>query len=463
MAAEVKNDFSKGPMWRNVLRMGLPMMLAQLINVLYSVVDRMYIGHMEGVGSLALTGLGLTMPLVSMIGAFAALCGTGGGPLCSIARGRGDLEDAERIMGNAFTLLLALGAVITLLFSVYLRPILFFFGADNDTIAYAAQYGRIYVLGTVFVMISLGMNYFINAQGFARTGMLTVAVGAVINIVLDPVFIFTLNMGIAGAAWATLLSQACSAAWVLCFLLGKKAILKLRLRNMRLRREVIGRILALGVTGFVMQFTNGVVQIACNVELRAYGGSLFVGAMTVVNSVREVMFMIIHGLSNGAQPVLGFNYGAGEYGRVRRGIRFMTVSALAYAVFVTFMTQCFPAQLTRIFNDDPALLEISVRAMRIYFCAYLPMALQTAGQCIFVALGKSRQAICFSMLRKVVIVTPLIFLLPRIPALGVYGVFWSEPISDVIGGLACYTTMYFTVYRQLGRLTSASDGKERKP
>lgn len=452
MASAVKNDFSRGPMWRNILRMGIPMMVAQLINVLYSIVDRMYIGHMEGVGSLALTGLGLTMPLVSMIGAFAALCGTGGGPLCSIARGRGNLEDAERIMGNAFALLLGLGVLITAAFSVFLRPILFFFGASETTIFYGAEYGRIYVLGTIFVMISLGMNYFINAQGFARTGMLTVAVGAVINIVLDPIFIFTFNMGIAGAAWATLISQACSAAWVLCFLLGKKAILKLRLRNMRLRWPVLRRILALGITGFVMQFTNGVVQIAYNVELRAYGGDLFVGAMTVVNSVREVMFMIIHGLSNGSQPVLGFNYGAGKYGRVRQGIRFMTASALVYAALVTLATQLFPAQLTKIFNDEPELLEISVRAMRIYFCAYLPMALQTAGQCIFVALGRSKQAICFSVLRKVVIVTPLIFLLPTIPGFGVYGVFWSEPISDVIGGLACYITMYFTVYRPLGKL-----------
>ena len=454
----VKNDFSKGAMWRNILRMGLPMMLAQLINVLYSIVDRMYIGHMEGVGSLALTGLGLTMPLVSMIGAFAALCGTGGGPLCSIARGRGDLESAEELMGNAFALLLILGAVITAAFSAFLRPILFFFGATDATIVYAAEYARIYVLGTVFVMLALGMNYFINAQGFAGTGMLTVAVGAVINIVLDPIFIFALDMGIAGAAWATFISQACSAAWVLCFLLGKKAILKLRLRCMRLRWSVLGKMLALGITGFVMQFTNGVVQIACNVELRAFGGDLFVGAMTVLNSVREVLFMIIHGLSNGAQPVLGFNYGAGKPDRVRQGIRFMTAAAFAYAALATAVTQLFPAQLTMVFNDDPALLAICEKAMRIYFCAFLPMSFQVAGQCVFVALGRAKQAIIFSVLRKVVIVTPLIFLLPRIPALGVYGVFWSEPISDIIGGAACYITMYFTVYRPLGRAERKETG-----
>ena len=361
-------------------------------------------------------------------------------------------------MGNAFALLLILGAVITAAFSAFLRPILFFFGATDATIVYAAEYARIYVLGTVFVMLALGMNYFINAQGFAGTGMLTVAVGAVINIVLDPIFIFALDMGIAGAAWATFISQACSAAWVLCFLLGKKAILKLRLRCMRLRWSVLGKMLALGITGFVMQFTNGVVQIACNVELRAFGGDLFVGAMTVLNSVREVLFMIIHGLSNGAQPVLGFNYGAGKPDRVRQGVRFMTAAAFAYAALATAVTQLFPAQLTMVFNDDPALLAICEKAMRIYFCAFLPMSFQVAGQCVFVALGRAKQAIIFSVLRKVVIVTPLIFLLPRIPALGVYGVFWSEPISDIIGGAACYITMYFTVYRPLGRAERKETG-----
>lgn len=444
-----KNDFTQGAVWRVIMRMALPLMLAQLVNVLYSVVDRMYIGHIPGVGSLALTGLGLTMPVVSIVTAFASLCGTGGAPLCSIARGEGKKDYAEKIMGNTFCLLLILGVVITVLLLVLAEPILYLFGASGDTIGYAVEYLRIYIWGTVFVMISLGMNHFINSQGFARTGMFTVVIGAVLNIVLDPIFIFVLDMGIAGAALATVIAQGVSAAWALAFLLSDRAILDLKLKNMILRARLVGRILSLGVTGFVMSITNALVQIACNTQLQLFGGDTYVGAMTVINSVREISFMAAHGLTAGAQPVLGYNYGARAFSRVRRGIRFVSVASVVYALAVWILVMLIPQALTRIFNDDPALVEVCSRAMRIYFCGFCLMALQLAGQCTFVGLGKSRQAVFFSLLRKAIIVTPLVYLLPLVPALGVDGVFWSEPISDLIGGASCYLTMYFTVYRKL--------------
>jgi len=432
--------------------MAIPMALAQLVNVAYSVVDRMYIGHIPGVGSYALTGLGLTMPIVSIIAALANLCGMGGGPLCSIARGEGKMEYAEKIMANALTMLLIIGTAVTVLFLAYMEPILYLFGASEDTYPYAADYARIYILGTLFVMISLGMNSFINAQGFATTGMLTVLLGAVVNIALDPVFIFVLDMGIAGAAVATLISQALSAAWALLFLTSRHAILDLHPKNMLLSPKIVGRILALGVTGFVMSATGGIVQIFCNVQLQKYGGDLYVGVMTVINSVREMVFMVMNGLSSGAQPVLGYNYGARCYGRVKQGIRFVVAANVLYSLTVWLVIMLIPRPLVLVFNNEPEMLESCAPAMRMYFCGFVLMSLQMSGQSIFVGLGKSKQAVFFSLLRKVIIVVPLILLLPGL-GLGVNGVFLSEPVSDLIGGLACFTTMYFTVYRHL-----SSDG-----
>ena len=449
--AEVKNDFTKGKMWQVICRMALPMMLAQMVNVLYNVVDRMYIGHIPEVGTLALTGLGLSMPIISLVMAFANLCGSGGGPLCSIARGSGDRERAQWIMGNALAMVLILGAALTVVLSVFMEKILFLFGASGETFPYAARYTRIYLLGTMFVMISLGMNAFINAQGFARIGMLTVLLGAVINIVLDPIFIFALHLGVAGAAWATVISQGCSAVWVLRFLLSRKAILDLKPRYMRLRGEIVGRITALGMTGFVMGATNMLVQAGCNMQLQRWGGDLYVGVMTVINSIKEIMFLAVHGFGQGAQPVLGYNYGARAYDRVREGIRFFCIAAISYAGFVWIISMLIPGVLIRIFNQSPELLRAGVPSVRIYFCGFVFMSMQTAGQSIFVGLGKARHAVTFSLLRKVVIVLPLIFLLPLIPGMGVNGVFWSEPISDLLGGGACFGTMYLTVYRPLRR------------
>lgn len=456
LTIDEKHDFTLGSIPRAILTLALPMTAAQLINILYNIVDRMYIGRIPEVGRLALTGLGLCLPIISILIGFANLCGMGGAPLCSISRGRGENDEAEYIMGNSFVLLLIFGAVLTVGCLLFKEPILYLFGASDVTISYAEDYLSIYLLGTLFVMIGLGMNPFINSQGFGRTGMLTVALGAVMNIILDPIFIFVLDMGVRGAALATIISQACSSVWVLRFLTGRKAILRLRLSRFRLQWARVKRILALGMAGFVMSLTNSLVQVICNATLQHYGGDLYVGVMTVINSVREVISMPVRGLTSAAQPVLGFNYGAHEYGRVRRGIRFTTVITLIYSLAVWCLTMLVPSLMIRTFNGDAELISAGIPAFRIYFAFFFTMAFQMAGQNIFVALGRSRQAVFFSMLRKAVIVAPLTIVFPLM-GLGVNGVFWAEPVSNVVGGLSCFLAMYFTVYKPLGDLQAGQN------
>ena len=445
------NDFSQGGMARNIIHMAVPMTVAQLINILYNVVDRMYLGRLPG--HLALTGLGLCLPIISILMGFANLCGMGGAPLCSIHRGRGEADEAERIMGNSFTLLLLFGLSLTGLCLAFRRPILYLFGASDLTFPYANDYLTIYILGTVFVMVGLGMNPFINSQGFSRMGMMTVTVGAVVNIVLDPIFIFGMGMGVRGAALATVISQGCSAVWVLRFLTGRRAILRLRLSALRLHAGRVKRILSLGSSGFAMSMTNSLVQVLCNATLQAWGGELYVGVMTVINSIREVISMPVQGITNGCQPVLGYNYGAGEYRRVRQGIRFTTALTLSYSLVVWLLVLIFPEALIRIFNNEPDLIAAGIPAFRIYFATFFCMSFQFIGQSVFVGLGRSRQAVFFSLLRKAFIVAPLTLLLPAL-GLGVDGVFLAEPISNVVGGLACLLTMYAVVYRPLGKLKS---------
>lgn len=349
--------------------------------------------------------------------------GHGGGPLCSIERGKGDLQEAERILGNSFTLLLIFAVALTVLGELFLRPLLYAFGASTDTIGYAVDYGRIYLAGNIFVLISLGMNNFINAQGFARIGMMTTVLGAVANILLDPLFIFVFGWGVRGAALATVISQALSALWVLKFLTGKRAILHLKLSCMKLHWERVKRILALGFSGFVMALTNSVVQVACNSVLSSFGGDLYVGVMTVINSIREIVTMPIQGLSGGAEPVLGFNYGAGKPRRVRQGIAFISVACAGFSLLVWVLVRAVPEPLIGLFNNDPELGRIGSAALQLYFCAFFMQALQFAGQSTFVALGKSKQATFFSIFRKVIIVVPLTLGLPHVAGLGADGVF----------------------------------------
>ena len=447
MANTQTNDFSKGSVAGNILRLALPMTVAQLINVLYSVVDRMYIGRLPDAAGNALTGLGLTFPILSIVTAFANLFGMGGSPLFSIQRGKGDRDRAQVIVGT--------GVALTVVLLVLKRPLLYAFGASDATYPYADGYLTIYLLGSIFVMISLGMNQFINAQGFGRTGMLTVLIGAVTNILLDPVFIFVLDMGVQGAALATILSQFLSAVWAVSFLRGKKALIRLEWGSMRLQPKLVWQIVSLGFSSFVMAITNSIVQVACNSTLQSFGGDLYVGVMTIINSVREVVSTPINGVTSAAQPVMGFNYGAQEYRRVRSGIVFTTIVCVVYTTAVWLLLFLFPRFFIGLFTGEEALREAAVPSMHIYFFGFFMMSLQMAGQSAAVALGRSKQAVFFSLFRKVIIVTPLTLLLPHLFGLGVNGVFLAEPISNFIGGGACYITMLLTIWREMNRREKA--------
>lgn len=442
-------DFSVGTISENILRLAIPMTLAQLINVLYNIVDRIYIGHIPHASSQALTGIGLTLPIITIITAFANLFGTGGAPLFSMARGAGEETRAEKIMGNSFSMLLISGLLLAAFCYALEKPLLYLFGASDATYPYARDYIMIYLIGTLFVMVSLGMNTFINAQGFGVIGMLSVSIGALLNLILDPVFIFVLHMGVQGAATATVVSQCISALWVLRFLTGKQAVIRLSLRSMVLCPSLIKEITALGLSGFIMSITNGTVQIMCNATLQRYGGDLYVGIMTVINSVREIMNMPLTGLTNGAQPVISFNYGAKKYDRVKSAIKFTTISAVLFSLAALALIFFFPEFLIRMFSSDPELIQKGVPAMHIYFFGIFLMALQFSGQSAFVALGKSRQAVFFSLFRKAIIVVPLTLWLPTIAGLGTDGVFLAEPISNLLGGCACFLTMMMTVWRKL--------------
>ena len=449
MTSSASNDFSKGSIARNILSLALPMTLAQLINVLYSIVDRIYIGHLPDVSADALTGIGLSLPVITIITAFSNLFGMGGAPLCSIARGSHEEERAVRVMGNSFTMLLLTGTVLMAFCLIFKRPLLYLFGASDVTYPYADQYITIYLLGTLFVMTSLGMNNFINAQGFGRMGMMTVLLGAVLNIVLDPLLIFVFDMGVRGAAVATVISQGASALWVLLFLTGKKAILKLDRSSMRPDPALIREITLLGTSGFVMSVTNGTVQIVCNAVLARWGGDLYVGIMTVINSVREIITMPVTGLTSGAQPVISYNYGAGCCKRVKDSIRFMTITCIVFTVLVWAVLFFEPRFFLHLFTRESELIENGIPAMRIYFCGIFMMALQFAGQSTYVALNRPKQAVFFSLFRKVIIVVPLTIVLPYIAGLGTDGVFLAEPVSNVIGGTASFVTMLITVWPTL--------------
>ena len=444
-----ENDFSKGSVIQAILKLAAPMILAQVVHLLYNIVDRIYIGMMPENATQAMTGIGLTLPIVSIIIAFTNLFGMGGAPLSSIARGKGDKKEAEAIMGNSFIMLVIFGLLLTILGLIFKNPLLHLFGASNVTFPYANDYITIYLLGSVFVMIGLGMNSFINAQGFGKIGMLTVVIGAVLNIILDPIFIFVFDMGVKGVAIATIISQFVSSVWIIMFLCGKKTILRLKVSHFKLLRSRVHRIVSLGFSGFIMASTNSAVQIICNTSLQFYGGDLYVGIMTVINSIREIIMLPVNGFTNATQPVISFNYGARAYDRVRTSIKFMTVVSIIYTLLAWGILNIFPDIFIKIFNRDLELIEKGLPALRIYFYGFFMMPLQFSGHATFVALGKSKHAIFFSLLRKVIIVIPLTLLLPTMFGLGTDGVFLAEPISNFIGGIACYATMFTTVRREL--------------
>ena len=459
MAAESGN-FSSGKVSANILRLGMPMMLAELVHVLYNIVDRMYIGHMAEGGTLALTGLGICFPLITLIGAFANLFSTGGATLATIARGAKEDRKAERIMGTSFTMLLLTGLVLSLLLYLAAPDLLRLLGGDAETLPVALGYFRIYVLGTIPVLISLGMNPFISAQGFPKIGMITVIIGAALNIALDPLLIYFLQMGIRGAALATVISQAASAIWVLLFLRGKRA--NLRLTGLHLDGQELKKIVGLGVTGFTFKVTNSVTQAIVNVMLKTWGGTLstiYVGAMSLLNSFREIMSLPNSGIVAGGQNVMSYNYGARQYRRVSQSIRFTFLSGLAINVIMWALVMLIPEPLIRIFTSDEQLIGVTAICARIFFGAFPFMAMQQAGQSTFVALNYPRYALFFSLLRKIVLVAPLTLLLPGL-GLGVYGVFWAELASQVLGATACFVTMSTVVWRPMNRLADIGTGKK---
>lgn len=443
-----KNDFSVGSVKKLVIAQAIPLTLAQAVQLLYNIVDRIYIGHLENIGDLALTGLGITFPVIIIIAAFTSLFGTGGATIFSLARGRGDTDEAETVMGNVFALIAGSSVVLFLLCFFLRRPILYLFGASDDSFFYANQYLRIYLFGTFFSMVTAGLNSYVNAQGFPKIGMCTTVLGAVLNIALDPLFIFVFRMGVSGAALATVISQIASAAWVLCFLTGRRAILRLKLSKMKLRFSLVKKIFTLGLPGFVMQATGSIVQIVCNNQLQLHGGDLYVGIMTVLNSVREMVSLPVSGISHGAQPIMGYNYGAKKFDRVRQAIRFTAILGTVYTLFAWAAVMVFPRFLMGIFTDQAETVTLGAEMMNLYFLGFVFMAFQFAGQITFQALGKAKEAIFFSLFRKVIIVVPLTVILPAL-GLGVKGVFLAEPVSNAVGGIAAFTAMYFTVYRKL--------------
>lgn len=444
-----KNDFSTGNIYKHIMALAIPMTVAQMVQVLYNIVDRIYIGHLQGSSSLALTGLGLTFPIITVISAFTNLFGMGGAPLCSIARGRNDVKEAETIMGNTFFLLIISSLLLMFFSYMLMKPLLYMFGASDLTYPYAKEYLRIYLLGTPLVMIGTGMNGFINSQGFGKMGMMTILLGAVANIILDPIFIFYFKLGVSGAAIATVISQFLSATWVMKFLLGEKTILKLNKQSMKLKKGLIKNITGLGLAGFVMSATNGAVQIACNTTLKGHGGDIYIGIMTVLSSIRDVIMLPIQGVTAGAQPVLGYNYGAKKYDRIKKGIVFITIIAVSYMLVAWLVVFLYPESFIKVFSSDNELLIKGVPAMGIYYFGFFMMAFQVAGQSIFVALGQSKQAVFFSLFRKIIVVVPLTIFLPYVANLGVKGVFLAEPISNFVGGAACYIAMLITIKKLL--------------
>lgn len=432
MDNEKNTELGTMPVGRLMFKLALPAIVAQVINALYNIVDRMYIGHIEGVGPMALTGVGITFPIIMLITAFAAMIGMGGAPLAAIHLGEKNRDSAEGILGNAATLLLILSVVLTAFFLIFQRPLLMAFGASENTIEHALQYMTIYLCGTIFVMATLGLNSFINTQGFAKTGMLTVLIGAVLNITLDPVFIFVFGMGVRGAALATILSQAVSAIWVCRFLMGKKTTIKIKPSRMRLKKEYVVGIISLGISPFIMQSTESLLNITLNASLQFYGGDLAVGAMTIIGSISQLGLMPLMGLTQGGQPIISYNYGARNYDRVRKAYHLMIAASFTLSMVIWAIVEFFPEVVIAIFTTDPQLSSLTVWAIRIFMMCLGIMGLQTGCQQTFLSLGQAKVSVFLAMLRKLILLIPLILIIPRVTGLGMTGVFLAQPIADFI-------------------------------
>ncbi|MBC5730140.1 MATE family efflux transporter [Pseudoflavonifractor hominis] len=442
--AKRENDLGRDPIGPLLVRLAVPAVTAQLVNALYNIVDRMYIGHIEGVGDLALTGLGICFPVIMFVSAISTLVGMGGGSRAVVRMGEGKMEEANAILGSCTALLVLLSILVTVGFQVVREPMLLLFGATENTLSYASDYLTIYLWGTIFVEISLGLNFFIISQGFSTVSMATVLIGAVTNIVLDPIFIFGFGMGVQGAALATITAQAVSAVWVLRFLSGKRTRLRFQRRYFRLDGRVLAPVLAVGVSPFIMQSTESLVNISFNSSLKAFGGDPAVGAMTICSSIMQIFSMLFQGLSQGAQPIVGFNYGAGQIDRVKKTFRLLFFSSLAFSTAAWGAIELFPQVFVSIFNDEPELVSIAVWTLRVYAAGMFMLGIQFSCQQTFVALGEAKVSLFLALLRKIILLIPLIFILPNFFTDKVLGVFVAEPAADV---LAATTTGLIFLWR----------------
>ena len=443
---DVSEQLASAPVTPLLLRLAIPTILAQLVNLLYNIVDRIYIGHMPVVGDIALTGVGLCFPVIYLLSAFAALLGQGGAPRAAIAMGRGDNDEAERILGTCFTSLIVTALLLTAAFQLWGEELLWLFGASEDTIGYALPYMRVYAAGSLFVMLALGMNLFITTQGYTTFSMITVVIGAVLNIVLDPVFIYAFDMGVAGAAWATILSQAVSAAFAVAFFFGKRTKLRLKKAYLLPKPRILGPVLALGFAPFVMQATEALVNVAFNSSLQAYGGDIPVGCMTVSSTIMQMFWLPSQGIGQGAQPIISYNFGAGNIERVRKAFMTMLVVSIIFIGAGWLAVMLFPGFFIRIFNDSPALVEMGSWTLRVYLAAFFLMALQMSIQQVFVSVGRAKSAVVVASVRKLVLLVPLIYILPHFFEDKVFAVFLAEPVSDFFSVLTA-TILFLATMR----------------
>ncbi|MEB3430129.1 MATE family efflux transporter [Citroniella saccharovorans] len=441
-------DFSKGSIFKNILKTAIPLTIAQLVQLLYNIVDRVFIGHMQN-GGAALTGIGLMFPIVTITIAFTNFYQVGGSSLFAIERGKKNDEYSREILNNTFFLLLISGIILTIFFYVFKKNILYLFGASENTFYYANEYLKIYLIGTVFSMLATGINSFIIAMGYSNRAMQTVLVGAILNIILDPIFIYAFNLGVSGAALATIISQFISFIWVMIFITDTHHEVNLNFKKIRIRLKTILKIMEVGISGFLMSLTNSLVLITCNKMLSIYGGDAYIGIMTIISSIRELFVLPINGIIGGAQPVMGYNYGAGEYKRVKKAIKIVTILTTSFTTIVWILLLKNPTFFVGILTSNEEIIELSKTYLIIYFSAFFMMSFQFSGQSTFLSLGMSKEAVFFTILRKGILVFSLTLLLPGVFGFGVKGVFLAEPISNIIGGAAAYTAMIFKVYRKL--------------
>ena len=439
---KLDNKLGYEPVKGLLFKLAVPTVLAQLVNLLYNIVDRMYVGHIPETGAMSLAGLGVTFPIIMLVSAFAMLAGMGAS-LAAIAMGKGDNETAEKYLGNSTALLFIFSVILGAVFFAFRDKILMVFGASENTLPYASDYIGIYLIGTVFVQIALGLNMFITNQGFSKTSMATICIGAVLNIILDPVFIYIFGMGVKGAALATIISQAVSALWVLKFLTGRKTMLKIRLKNMRLNGKIVGGILSLGVSPFIMQATECLIQLTFNNGMLKYGGDMHVALMSVLFSLTQLIWLPLSGFSQGAQPIIGYNYGAKQYDRVKETFSLLFKISIGFSIVVTAAVLIFPKLFIGMFTNDAELIEIGINTTRVYIAGMLIMGAQGACQQTFLALGEAKISLFLACLRKVILLIPLALILPEIGNLGVWGLMLAESVSDVIAASTTTTMFYF--------------------